>query len=80
MTDRTRARLLALDVPRERIFIDNGFSGTTPQQPGRLDNVLAAVTSVAAAITGRQPRSDACSWARATRPTHRAGHRPRPGA
>ncbi|WP_231390437.1 recombinase family protein [Nocardia sp. CNY236] len=47
-------QLLALGVPRERIFIDKGFSGTTRKNRTGLDNALAAVTSAAAAATGRQ--------------------------
>ena len=47
-------QLLALGVPRERIFIDKGFSGTTRKNRAGLDNALAAVTSAAAAIDGRQ--------------------------
>jgi DNA invertase Pin-like site-specific DNA recombinase len=47
-------QLLALGVPRERIFIDKGSSGTTRKNRVGLDNALAAVTSAAAAITGRQ--------------------------
>ncbi|WP_236567463.1 recombinase family protein [Nocardia sp. CY41] len=47
-------QLLALGVPRERIFIDTGFSGTTRRNRAGLDNALAAVTSAAAAVTGRQ--------------------------
>ncbi|GAB2443458.1 recombinase family protein [Nocardia tengchongensis] len=47
-------QVLALAVPRERIFIDKGFSGTTRKNRIGLDNALAAVTSAAAAITGRQ--------------------------
>ena len=43
-------QLLALGVPRERIFIDKGFSGTTRKNRAGLDNALAAVTSAAAAI------------------------------
>ncbi|MFE3262603.1 recombinase family protein [Nocardia sp. NPDC059091] len=47
-------QLLALGVPRERIFIDKGFSGTTRKNRAGLDNALAAVTSAAAAVTGQQ--------------------------
>ena len=47
-------QLLALAAPRERIFIDKGFSGTTRKNRAGLDNALAAVTSAAAAVTGRQ--------------------------
>ncbi|WP_228800693.1 recombinase family protein [Nocardia farcinica] len=43
-------QLLALGVPRERIFIDKGFSGTTRKNRAGLDNALAAATSAAAAI------------------------------
>lgn len=46
-------QLLSLGVPRERIFIDTGFSGTTRKNRAGLDNALAAVTS-AAAVTERQ--------------------------
>nr|WP_280267307.1 recombinase family protein [Nocardia wallacei] len=41
-------------MPRERIFIDKGFSGTTRRNRTGLDNALTAVTSAAAAVTGRQ--------------------------
>lgn len=47
-------QLINLGVPRERIFIDRGFSGTTRRNRTDLDNALTAVTSVAAAATGRQ--------------------------
>lgn len=47
-------QLLALGVPRERIFIDKGFSGTTRKNRAGLDNALAAATSAAAAIDERQ--------------------------
>lgn len=47
-------QLLALGVPRERIFIDKGFSGTTRKNRTGLDNALAAVTSAAAVVSGRQ--------------------------
>ncbi|GAA5050122.1 recombinase family protein [Nocardia callitridis] len=47
-------QLLALAVPRERIFIDKGFSGTTRKNRTGLDNALTAVTSAAAAAAGRQ--------------------------
>ncbi|WP_067694387.1 recombinase family protein [Nocardia jejuensis] len=47
-------QLLALEVPRDRIFIDKGFSGTTRKNRAGLDNALAAVTSAAAAVTDRQ--------------------------
>ncbi|WP_433527705.1 recombinase family protein [Nocardia pseudovaccinii] len=47
-------QLLALAVPRERIFIDKGFSGTTRCNRTGLDNALTAVTSAAAAVTDRQ--------------------------
>jgi DNA invertase Pin-like site-specific DNA recombinase len=45
-------QLLALGVPRERIFVDRGFSGTTLKNRAGLDNALAAVT--AAAVADRQ--------------------------
>ncbi|WP_327099269.1 recombinase family protein [Nocardia vinacea] len=41
-------QLLALVVPRERIFIDKGFSGTTRKNRTGLDNALTAVASAAA--------------------------------
>ncbi|MFJ9371509.1 hypothetical protein ACIRRA_44930 [Nocardia sp. NPDC101769] len=44
-------QLLALGVPRERIFIDKGFSGTTRKNRTGPDNALTAVTSAAAAVT-----------------------------
>ena len=47
-------QLLTLGVPRDRIFIDTGFSGTTRRNRTGLDNALAAVTSAAAAVSGRQ--------------------------
>jgi DNA invertase Pin-like site-specific DNA recombinase len=47
-------QLIALAVPRERIFIDKGFSGTTRKNRTGLDNALTAVTSAAAAVTDRQ--------------------------
>ncbi|WP_245671775.1 recombinase family protein [Nocardia amamiensis] len=47
-------QLLTLAVPRERIFVDKGFSGTTSKNRTGLDNALTAVTSAAAAVTGRQ--------------------------
>ncbi|WP_433206441.1 recombinase family protein [Nocardia sp. CA-107356] len=47
-------QLLTLEVPRERIFIDKGFSGTTRKNRTGLDNALAVVTSAAAASNGRQ--------------------------
>ncbi|WP_228821325.1 recombinase family protein [Nocardia farcinica] len=47
-------QLLALGAPRERIFIDKGFSGTTRKNRAGLDNALAAATSAAAAIDERQ--------------------------
>ncbi|MFI6365565.1 recombinase family protein [Nocardia sp. NPDC050630] len=47
-------QLIALGVPRERIFIDERFSGTTRRNRTGLDNALAAVTSAAAAVTARQ--------------------------
>lgn len=47
-------QLLALGVPRERIFIDKGFSGTTRRNRSGVDNAVTAVTSAAAAVTDRQ--------------------------
>ncbi|WP_324189701.1 recombinase family protein [Nocardia otitidiscaviarum] len=47
-------QLLALGVPRERIFVDKGFSGTTRKNRTGLDSALTAVTSAAAAVTDRQ--------------------------
>jgi DNA invertase Pin-like site-specific DNA recombinase len=47
-------QLIDLSVPRERIFIDKGFSGTTRRNRTGLDNALTAVTSAAAAGNGRQ--------------------------
>jgi DNA invertase Pin-like site-specific DNA recombinase len=47
-------QLIALGVPRERIFVDKGFSGTTRKNRTGLDNALTAVTSAAAAVTDRQ--------------------------
>ncbi|MFI6369033.1 recombinase family protein [Nocardia sp. NPDC050630] len=44
-------QLIALGVPRERIFIDKGFSGTTRRNRTGL---YTAVTSAAAAVTDRQ--------------------------
>lgn len=46
-------QLLALGVPRERIFVDKGFSGTTSKNRTGLDNALAATTAAAAAVTER---------------------------
>lgn len=47
-------QLLALGVPKERIFIDRGFSGTTRRNRAGLDNALTAASSAAAAAAGRQ--------------------------
>lgn len=47
-------QLITLAVPRERIFIDKGFSGTTRRNRTGLDKALTAVTSAAAAVTRRQ--------------------------
>ncbi|MER6943787.1 recombinase family protein [Nonomuraea sp. NPDC000554] len=42
-------QLLKLGVPRERIFIDKGFSGPTRKNRVGLENALAADTSAVAA-------------------------------
>ncbi|WP_327116168.1 recombinase family protein [Nocardia sp. NBC_01730] len=47
-------QLIVLGVPRERIFVDKGFSGTTRMNRTGLDNALTAVPSAATAVTDRQ--------------------------
>ncbi|SIE35537.1 Resolvase, N terminal domain [Mycobacteroides abscessus subsp. abscessus] len=54
-------QLLALGVPKERIFIDRGFSGTTRRNRAGLDNARAAVTAAGAVTSSAsKPRSNAC--------------------
>ncbi|MGV9667440.1 recombinase family protein [Nocardia niigatensis] len=46
-------QLLALGVPRERILIDKGSSGTTRKNRTGLDNALTTVTSAGPPGDGR---------------------------
>lgn len=42
-TEIQRAALAGYGVPADRIYVDEGFTGTTTDRPGRLDQALAAV-------------------------------------
>jgi hypothetical protein len=74
-------QLLTLGVPRERIFVDKGFSGTTSKNRIGLDNALAAVTSAAAAVSSRPVVLTARDWGRlgSAFPSRSARRRSLPG-